>query len=438
MPTTCKDRRSVVVERDVDVTTRRIAHLHRRAGFGIGGDALERAVAAGFDAELARLTDLRTAEAATPPTLTPIGEVDPKDRRRLRADAVALATWWLGRMVATEQPWREKLTLLWHGHFATSIQKVHVAKLMYDQNALFRTQGGGDFEALTQAVAKDPAMLLWLDSNTNRRGHPNENFARELMELFTLGIGNYGEGDVQEAARAFTGWTLDRSTGEFRFRPRLHDDGSKTVLGRTGAFGGEDVIRQVTTSPACARFVTAKLWSHLAYPVTPDHPVVASLVTEAPLDVGALASRIFRHPEFVSDAAQQGLVKQPIEYVVGVLRAVGVSGAVVEGRGPFLLATLQALGQVPFAPPSVGGWGQNGYWLSSASSLARLRFATVVAATVPVPAVEDASRGDRPDAMAHVLGVEWSSATAIALQSVADDPRALVALAFVAPESVLS
>ena len=164
--------------------------------------------------------------------------------------------------------------------------------------------------------------------------HPNENFARELMELFTLGLGNYTEDDVKDGARCFTGWAFSRVTGGYVFRPRVHDFGTKTFLGQTGPWNGDDVVRIVTHAPAGARWIVAKLWSHLAYPVGPTDPIVADLATGfgRDLDVTNLLRAIFRHPEFTGPAARTGLVKQPIEYVVGVARAFGFDAVRSAGR----------------------------------------------------------------------------------------------------------
>src|SRR5262249_43521894 len=158
--------------------------------------------------------------------------------------------------------------------------KVRRADLMFAQNQLFRSAGAGTFEALAQSVAKDPAMMVWLDTSTDKVAHPNENFAPELMELFTPGIGNYTEDDVREGARAFTGWVVNPRTGAWALQARQHDSGQKTVLGVTGNLGGEDVVRIVTTSPAGRAFVAARMWSHFAYPVAPNDPIVGSLVAE--------------------------------------------------------------------------------------------------------------------------------------------------------------
>jgi uncharacterized protein (DUF1800 family) len=431
-------RRWVVAQDD---TRARIAHLYRRAGFGARPDELDAAAARGYEATVVRLLEPHPGpDPVAPPALVVTdpsvlaGAQRPETQRQLRSDTETLILWWLDRM-ALANPLPEKLALLWHGHFATAIQKVRLAAFMHRQNQIFRSLGAGSFEALTQAVAKDPAMLIWLDSNTNKKGHPNENFARELLELFTLGIGNYSEDDVKEAARCFTGWTLDRASGAFAFHAPQHDDGSKTVLGQSGTFGGEDVITRITRAPASAAFVVAKVWSHLAYPVTPSDPVVPGLVRAyaADLDIGKLVRAVFLHPQFVSAQARTGLVKQPIEFVVGALRATGLKPSAHADVIPLLTA----MGQTPFEPPSVGGWPQNGYWLSTAAALARLRFAAAVASRADVTALGAMAPSTRPDAVARLLSVEWTPATRAALAKT-DDARTLLTLALVAPEYVLN
>ncbi|HEX2849767.1 MAG TPA: DUF1800 domain-containing protein [Acidimicrobiales bacterium] len=407
-----------------------LAHLFRRAAFGASAAELDAAEQAGYEATVDRLLALDSpdgpGDAIPAPVFPPLPSKD---------DARAAVQWWLRRMAATAVPLREKIALFWHGHFATSIEKVKSAALMVAQNEVLRRQGAGDFGELTLAVAKDPAMLVWLDSNTNKVGHPNENFARELMELFTLGIGQYSESDVREAARCFTGWTFDRRSGSFVFRPGQHDNGVKTVLGSTGNLAGEDVIRLATTHPASARFVAAKVWSHFAYPVAVDDPVLDPLVAAygSSLDVAALLRATFLAPEFLSDAARNGLVKQPVEYVVGAARALGV-----DAGGAEVVPVLNQLGQVPFAPPSVGGWPQNGYWLSTATAAARARFAARLVAAADLSAVASATPAARVEAVARLLSVVWTPPTRDALAAVAADPKAVVRLALVSPEYVVA
>jgi uncharacterized protein (DUF1800 family) len=464
----------------------RVAHLYRRAGFGARPDELDEAEKMGYEATveslLAGLAGPDPAGDQLPVPALSISRgpsvpssADPAARMALaqaqqqtdNGQLQACQQWWLNRMIVSSTPFREKLTLLWSGHFATGFSKVRNAGLMFRQNQLFRSLGAGNFEVLTLAVARDPAMQVWLDTVTDVAAHPNENFARELMELFTLGIGNYTESDVQAAARCFTGWSFNRSTGEFVLRPRAHDDGQKTLLGQTGDFDGVDVVRIVTGSPACSRFVVSKLWSHLAYPVTTSDPVVAQLAPgfEKDLDVTGLLRAILLHEEFISPTARTGLVKQPIEFVVGVARALGL-GATPAAAGPgnsqvvpapassppsalpaagrrrphpSLPAALRLLAQEPFNPPNVGGWPQNEYWLTTASSAARLQFATQVAASADLSSVDALPVAGRVDGLARLLSIDgWGQTTRAALNTVAADPPSLVALALCAPEYVLN
>jgi uncharacterized protein (DUF1800 family) len=430
----------------------RIAHLYRRAGFGARPDELDAAVAAGYEATVDRLVDLSVADAAAvaPPTFTPPAVVaapgdeaarraaQQADQRANREEGRKLSQWWVDRMVLSTTPLRERLALFWHDHFATSVQKVKEPELMYRQNEIFRAQGAGSFEALALAVAKDPAMLVWLDANENKKGKPNENFARELFELFLLGIGNYTEADVQEGARAFTGWQYRRQTGVFNLAVNQHDAGAKTVFGKTGNFGGEDVIRMAVAQPASAPYVVSKLWSGFARPVGANDPVVRQLVPgfAKDQDVGKLMRAIFLHPEFVAPAARTGLVKTPIEYVAGALRALGLRAAAV---GTNLPQIMDGLGQQPFAPPSVGGWPPNGYWLTTSFALSRLRIASTIAGKAKLDAITAVPAADRPAALARLLSVDgWGPSTSAGLAQVAGDPKALLTVALVAPEYVLA
>jgi uncharacterized protein (DUF1800 family) len=428
--------------RVVDSDRRSIALLYRRFAFGANASELDAAVKRGFAATVDLLlgfVDRDTADDAPAPVLT-ADEALPTDaaarkaaQERRNAEQKTLVDWWLARMVTSSVPAREKLVWYWHGHFATAVSKVQVTALMYAQNKLFRQMVVGPFRDLVQAVAKDPAMLIWLDSNSNVKAHPNENFARELMELFTLGIGNYTEDDVKDAARCFTGWTYNRSAHGFQLRAAQHDTDIKNVLGHSGNFGGEDIIDLITGSDASARFVAARLWSHFAYPISATDAVIDTIVAARPANIGDLMRAIANHPTFVSEATYTGLVKQPVEWLVGALRALGVA------YQPKHAALLVPLGQVPFNPPNVAGWPQNVYWISTATALARLAAAAQLTASADLRAISSVPAAQRPAACARLLGVDaWSAETTQALHTAATDPRALVAVALVSPEYVLS
>jgi uncharacterized protein (DUF1800 family) len=258
-----------------------------------------------------------------------------------------------------------------------------------------------------------------------------------MLELFTLGIGNYAESDVKEGARGLTGLTVDRRAATVTVSRAQHDDGAKTYLGRTADLAPDDVVAAACASPACAPFVAAKVWSHFARPGPPDDPVVAGLARDfaRDLDVGRLLRAVFLHREFSAPGTRTGLVKQPVEYVAGTLRALGLTAG---GNGQ-VLPQLAALGQVPFQPPDVGGWPQNTYWLNTSFSLSRLRFASAAAQRADLRSIAAAPPAERPRAVAGMLSVDtWGRATAGALAKAAGDPKALVTLAVVAPEYVLA
>jgi len=444
-----------------------VAFLYRRAGFGLRPDELERAAAGGYDSAveslLAGLGDAPDPGAAglAEPTFTsgppPRGAGASQAERAafakaVRSDVVGLQRWWMNRMITTSTPLREKLTLFWHGHFATGVSKVRDARLMYMQNQLFRSAGAGSFEALTQAVAKDGAMMIWLDTSTDKKAHPNENFAREMMELFTLGIGNYTQDDVTAAARGFTGWTYDRSRYEYVFRPAQHDYGFKTYLGETGDWNGEDIVRIAVTRPESARFVVAALWSHLAYPVAPSDPVVSDILPGygESLSIAGAARSVFLHPEFRSAQSRTGLLKQPAEYLASASRALGLDASLASSASgdqrpgprsaPDLPALAGALGQTLFNPPNVGGWGQNGYWLSTATAHVRMQAAMLLARKADLSGLSSLPVRQRVAAAGELLGLVdgWGPSTAAALSRVAADPVALLALALVSPEFVLA
>jgi uncharacterized protein (DUF1800 family) len=434
-----------------DAATSAIAHLYRRAGFGITNTKAQSIAINGYASAVDTLLNGAAPDPAASlvtPTPAPNPKAgagpesleDRKARQQIRAQQKRdIAVWWMQRMTATENPLREKMTLFWHGHFATSIDKVNEAAYMLSQNQIFRTMGLGTFEPMVQAVAKDPAMMIWLDANKNLKSSPNENFARELMELFTIGIGSYSDADVREAARAFTGWRVN-GQGAFTLRPKDFDGTTKSILGQSAAFTGEQVITLLAKHPAAAKFVVSKVWSRLASPVLPDAPIVAELSAgfAADGDITKLLRNVFNHPEFQSAATKQGLVKQPIEYVVSVFRAAGVGVGDSRFFGPPVLKTLETLNQVPYDPPSVGGWPQNGYWLSTATSLARLKFATTVSRNCDLGWLKGQTAPQRPAAIADRLGIDgWSSGTQSAL-SKASTPTDQFTIALISPEFVLN
>lgn len=422
-----------------------LAHLYRRAGFGATRAELDVAERDGWDATIQRLVNgLHESNGGLsrvpPPQFLPFAsESGLRAASARNAEFLALTNWWLDLMVSTPTPLREKLVLLLHEQFPTAYSKVDHPSLLYRQNAIFRELGHGPFDALTVAISKDPAMLIWLDTGTDLVSHPNENFARELMERFALGIGHYSETDVKELARCFTGWTLDYQTGLFAFNMAEHDFGVKTFLGHTGAFTGEQAIEIVTKKTASAHWVVSRMWSWLAFPVGPNHPVVADLAPAYAKNrrIGSLLESMLKHPEFISTQSTTGLVKQPVEYVVGTLRVLQLTTASFPTG--YVMHLLMKLGQQIFNPPTVGGWGANGFWLSTSASLTQLDFAQMAARLGDLSRIEDEAPRARTDALANMLGIErWTKHTTTVLHGARHNPVMLTALGLVAPEYVMN
>jgi uncharacterized protein (DUF1800 family) len=284
-----------------------------------------------------------------------------------------LQGWWLYRMLHTPNPLRERCTLFWHNHFATSFAKVTQLELMFRQNRLLRRHALGKFEPFLQDVSRDPAMLIWLDSNKNVKGAPNENYAREVMELFSLGVGNYTEHDIREAARAFTGWGT--FNGQFEFNAQLHDGGKKTVLGQAGNLNGDDVVRVLLKQPAAARFLVRKLFREFVSEAERlSDKLLAPLVEQfrkSGYDVRGCLATILRSKLFFSELAYRARIKSPVEYVVGTLAAFDATVSMQQ-----LANAMEGMGQALFAPPNVKGWDGGKAWLNTATLLARHNLAS--------------------------------------------------------------
>jgi uncharacterized protein (DUF1800 family) len=352
---------------------RRVVHLHRRAGFAAPWADLQRDLADGPERSVARLLDGRAGADGVPDGLD---LSDPGDLRSVSD----LRGWWLRRMLLGPDPLGERLTLLWHNHFATSNAKVRNVGAMQRQNELFRRLARAPFGDLLGAAVHDPALLVWLDGSDNRKGQPNENLARELMELFTLGVGHFAETDVKEAARALTGWKVTPE-GEFAEWPASHDDGDKTLLGHTGRWTGDDVVRILLEHPATAERLAWRLCDLLMGEGAVDAPARAALAAglrEHRLDVGWGVATILRSRAFFAPANLGTRVLGPVESVVGAVRALGLVRPVPSGVVLGEWAAL--LGQDLFHPPNVGGWPGGRGWLTTQALVGRANYAAALAA----------------------------------------------------------
>lgn len=349
-----------------------VAHLLRRSGF-VATPSLVSTYSA---MDLPAIVDALLDFTPNPPDTPPASLTDPNKGNWERM--VDLTKWWLDRMATVPQPLQEKLTLFWHGHFATQVSKVDHAVDMFDQNHLFRTAGTGSFEALVQQMSLQVAMLVYLDNDPNTKGSPNENFARELMELFTLGVDQYAQTDVVESARAWTGHNVDDDVDPrvYRFYPTRHDTGLKTFLGETRNWDGPEIITRILTvepqRSIAARFIAKKVWTFFAGP-NPPTAVLDALTTAfvgSNLDIRTLLQTMFLRPEFYADSVKLSLVRTPVEWIVACLVATGLTA---EDTNPQWW--MEQMGQVLFEPPNVAGWKNNAYWLNSTALWARADFA---------------------------------------------------------------
>ena len=288
--------------------------------------------------------------------------------RASRLETHRLGYWWANRMLTTPRPFQEKMTLFWHGHFATTEEKVRDYRKLQIQNELLRQHATGKFRDLMLAVAKDPAMLAFLDAGVNLKGAPNENFAREIMELFTMGVGNYTEQDIKEAARAFTGWNYQGL--KFVINPSQHDDGVKTVLNQTGRFNGEQVIDILLAQPVTAEFIAGKLYRYFVREdLSASHQQqLGKLLRDSRYDTAAFMETVLLSKDFYSDDSVATRIKPPVELVISTYKKMGLQA--VPGIPDFNEQT-ELLGQKLFYPPNVAGWAHGRSWITPGLLLAR-------------------------------------------------------------------
>ena len=376
-----------MADKDIDL----MAHLMRRAGFGATRDELEALVQKGYDAAVGGLLNAGPA-GSMPDDIIRRYHVD---QAELRIQGAAAANW-LYRMISTSAPLEEKTTLFWHSLFATGERKVNNMKTMMSQVDMFRRHGLGSFKSLLIELSRNPAMLYWLDNNENHKGAVNENYGRELLELFSMGIGNYTEQDVKECARAFTGWTVEaaeymtlRSTKasiwpygrvsfQFEYRPDDHDQADKEFLGETGDFDGEDIIDIIVRQPATARFVATRLvLFFVADEIDERGEKLIEELEQTYFDSGyeikAMLRTLFLSDYFKSDAARFARVKSPVELVAGILRLTQEFSWPKREIWDASVA-IDFMGQELLNPPSVEGWHEGSEWIDTGSMVERVNF----------------------------------------------------------------
>jgi len=370
------------------------AHLLNRASFGGTPDEIEATRKKGLSLAVRDLIDVNSDAANVPPPAW----AHPRNIRAQRMEIKAakdrgenfqgkaravrmmegdnildLRHWWLERMMNGPAPLLEKMTLFWHGHFATSVQKVKDAYWLWLQNDTLRRSALGNFATLVKEMSRDPAMMIYLDLEQSRREHPNENWARELMELFTVGIGNYSEDDIRASARAFTGYRVDMTTQQFRFAPLQQDLGSKHFMGRSGGLNGDDIINILVSKPACAQFIGRKLWRFFVEDEPSEAIVdaIASSIRAHNYEMRPVMQEVFSSAEFYSNRAMGSQIKSPVQYIIQTSKLLGAplpSPIVVQNA-------MRQMGQILFAPPNVKGWDGGKAWISTSTLLFRYNFA---------------------------------------------------------------
>ncbi len=354
---------------------RRVVHLHRRAGFAAPWDVLQRDLADGSEASISRLFNGNTADE--PNGLGAMAKTI-GDAAIASGNPTRLTAWWLHRLVTTTDPLGERLALMWHNHFATSNRKVMNLTLMREQNELFRIRGRGQFSELLSAVVKHPAMMLWLDADSNKKGKANENLAREMLELFTLGVGEFSETDVKESARALTGWTVIND--RFENRTARHDDGELTILGRTQPFDGDQLLDMLLNHQATAKRIAWRICkTFMGEDVVGAAELndLASGLADSDLDIGWAIETVLRSELFFADANICSKVIGPVEYMVGAIRCLELDETPPSSM--ILAQWAERIGQDLFYPPNVGGWNEGRSWLNSRSVIARANFANALA-----------------------------------------------------------
>ena len=389
-----------------DSDVRLMAHLMRRAGFGATRRELDEYAAMGYETTVEDLLNYRDSRGM-PDDLIRRYHPDQAELRIIES----MGGLWMYRLATSPCPLQEKMALFWHGLFATGEMKVQQGKTMTSQVDMLRRRGLGRFDEMLIALSKDPAMIFWLDNNDNRDGSINENYGRELLELFSMGIGSYTEDDVKEASRAFTGWTIQNNeymsmrvhkasiwpygkiAWQFEYDPDRHDDGEKTFLGETGRFNGEDIVRIIASQPATARFICTRLYQFFAADEVGEggRELIEQLMDayfSSRYEIRSVLRTLFRSEHFKSDSVRSARYKSPIELVAGALRlSRAVQWPTLEVREAAMAASY--MGQEVLNPPSVEGWHEGSEWIDSGALVERVNFASGYLGDVSNPGVLD-------------------------------------------------
>jgi uncharacterized protein (DUF1800 family) len=431
----------------MDAQRLEISRLFHRFGFGPRPGEYAQALADGVSTTRSRLLTVPTSDAGAAtvvePEITDLGPRPKPNTKEIVPFAIAqryqtqqMVVWWLDRMAASDHGLTEKMTWFWHGHWATSVQKLNYAMPMFVQNKTLRTYCLGNFASMTKAMLNDGALQFWLDGQDNTVKAPNENLGRELMELFTLGVGRYTEDDVKNISRSLTGYQVVRSSGAVTINQNRRDKNPVNLLGTTAVFTGDSLADFLVARDDSAQFIAERLWYRFISS-TEDMPVNFSAKgafksREISAAVGAMANDSVMRDE------KYALVKSPVEWFISACRALELTPSALKTPAQ-MINYLEKLGQVPFSPPNVGGWPAGEAWLSSASAQYRIAFATWLIKQSDLRVLNSMTPAQRLTRSADWLGVaEWSARTKTALRDAQKDPAQFALLALCSPEYIVS
>lgn len=424
-----------------------IARLSHRFGFGPRPGEFAAALKMGVSAYRIEATTVPAIDSGlaviTEPVITDLGkrpspntpEVIPF-AQAMRAQSLQMVLWWLDRMALSNHGLSERMVWFWHGHWATSIDKINYPLPMFTQNKTLRTYALGNFKDMSRAMINDGALQIWLDGGDSTLKAPNENLSRELMELFILGVNRYSEDDVKALAKVLTGYQINNSSGKVTFNLKRHDPSAVTLLGSSAIFSGESVSDYLVARDDCATFIAERLWYRF---VSSSQPLPTDSTIKKAFAERNIASAV---TALASDVAMRdpnnSLVKAPVEWFISACRALQITPSKLDSSNQ-LISHLQKLVQVPFSPPNVGGWPTDEAWLSSASAQYRIAFAKWLIKQGDLTPITSLSQNARVAKSADWLGVSaWSNRTQGALRNAVGDPAEFVLLALCSPEYVVS
>ena len=424
-----------------------IARLSHRFGFGPRPGEFAAALKMGVSAYRIEATTVPAIDSGlaviTEPVITDLGkrpspntpEVIPF-AQAMRAQSLQMVLWWLDRMALSNHGLSERMVWFWHGHWATSIDKINYPMPMFTQNKTLRTYALGNFKEMSRAMINDGALQIWLDGGDSTLKAPNENLSRELMELFVLGVNRYSEDDVKALAKVLTGYQINNSSGKVTFNLKRHDPSAVTLLGSSAIFSGESVSDYLVARDDCATFIAERLWYRF---VSSSQPLPRDSTIKKAFAERNIASAV---TALASDVAMRdpnnSLVKAPVEWFISACRALQITPSKLDSSNQ-LISHLQKLVQVPFSPPNVGGWPTDEAWLSSASAQYRIAFAKWLIKQGDLTPITSLSQNARVAKSADWLGVSaWSNRTQGALRNAVGDPAEFVLLALCSPEYVVS